>query len=30
MLGALYGETTAETRSSLPMGDAVCVTDVLA
>ncbi len=28
MLGALYGETTAEMRSSLPMGDAVCITDV--
>ena len=30
MLGALYGETTAETRASLAMGDAVCVTGVLA
>ncbi|MGQ0615848.1 MAG: helix-turn-helix transcriptional regulator [Acidimicrobiia bacterium] len=28
MLGALYGETRAETESSLPMGDAVCVTTV--
>ena len=30
MLGALYGEATAEMRSSLPMGDAVCITDVSA
>jgi predicted ArsR family transcriptional regulator len=28
MLSALYGETTAEMRSSLPMGDSVCATDV--
>ncbi len=30
MLGALYGETNAEMKSSLPMGDAVCITDVSA
>lgn len=30
MLGALYGEATAEMRSSLPMGDANCITDVSA
>ena len=28
MLSTLYGEATAEMRSSLPMGDAVCITDV--
>jgi predicted ArsR family transcriptional regulator len=28
MLSALYGDTTAEMRSSLPMGDSVCTTDV--
>ena len=28
MLSALYGEATAEMRSSLPMGDSVCITDV--
>ena len=28
MLGTLYGETTPEMRSSLPMGDTVCITDV--
>lgn len=28
MLGALYGETTPETESSLPQGDAQCVTAV--
>jgi len=28
MLSALYGEATAEMRSSLPMGDSVCATDV--
>ena len=30
MLAALYGEAKAEMRSSLPMGDAVCITDVTA
>tara|TARA_B100000700_G_scaffold28059_2_gene26759 strand:- start:216 stop:941 length:726 start_codon:yes stop_codon:yes gene_type:complete len=30
MLGVLYGEATAQMRSSLPMGDAVCITDVSA
>ena len=30
MLSALYGEAKAEMRSSLPMGDAVCITDVTA
>lgn len=30
MLGALYGEANAEMKSSLPMGDAVCITDVSA
>ena len=28
MLGTLYGETTPEMRSSLPMGDSVCITAV--
>ena len=28
MLGTLYGETSPEMRSSLPMGDTVCITDV--
>jgi predicted ArsR family transcriptional regulator len=28
MLGALYGEASAELESSLPMGDSVCVTSV--
>jgi predicted ArsR family transcriptional regulator len=28
MLNALYGKTTARMRSSLPMGDSVCSTDV--
>ena len=30
MLAALYGETTADLSSSLPMGDEVCITDVTA
>jgi len=30
MLGTLYGEATTEVCSSLPMGDAVCITDVSA
>jgi hypothetical protein len=28
MLAGLYGETEASTRSSLPMGDSVCITAV--
>ena len=28
MLGALYGDTSAELESSIPMGDEVCVTAV--
>jgi predicted ArsR family transcriptional regulator len=30
MLIALYGETSPDQSSSLPMGDAVCVTDITA
>jgi hypothetical protein len=28
MLGALYGDATTETMSSLPFGDDICVTVV--
>ena len=30
MLAALYGETTTDLSSSLPMGDTVCITDISA